>query len=113
MRLGRGAVVLVSLDPTIGREQRGTRPCVVVSDPTVTDDQRFPVLCVVPITGTRGEGGLYPALEPGAGGLRKRSFALIDQVRTIGKRRVRKVFGRIEDKSLDAIDDGLRLFLGL
>src|SRR5437660_1683062 len=28
----RGAIVLVELDPTIGREQRGLRPCVVVSD---------------------------------------------------------------------------------
>jgi len=106
-------VVLVSLDPTVGHEQRGTRPCVVVSDPAVTEHQRFPVLCVVPISGTPGQGVLYPALEPGSSGLRKRSFALIDQVRTIDKRRVRKVFGLIEDRGLDAIDYGLRLFLGL
>jgi len=113
VRLGRGTVALVGLDPTVGHEQRGTRPCVIVSDPSVTEDQKFPMLCVVPITGTRGEGVLYPALEPGPGGLRRRSFVLIDQVRTVDKRRVRKVFGRIGDESLDAIDSGLRLFLGL
>ena len=60
MRLGRGAVVLVELDPAAGHEQHGTRPCVVVSDPEVASDQRFPLVCVVPITGTAGTGLLYP-----------------------------------------------------
>ena len=36
MRLERGTVLLLDLGPTAGREQRGTRPCVVVSDPEVT-----------------------------------------------------------------------------
>jgi mRNA interferase MazF len=61
--LGRGAVVMVELDPTVGHEQRGVRPCVVVSDPSVVTDQRFPLVCVVPVTGTPGH--LYPPLTPG------------------------------------------------
>jgi mRNA interferase MazF len=113
VRLERGAVVVVTLDPTLGHEQRGIRPCIVVSDPDVTEDQRFPVLCVVPITGTPGEGALYPRLAPGRSGLRRASFALVDQVRAVDKRRVRKVFGQIAPEELDSIDEGLRLFLGL
>src|SRR6476646_575267 len=66
-----------ALDPTFGHEQRGVRPCIVVSDPDVISDQRFPLVCVVPVTGTAGEGLLYPALAPGNSGLAKRSFALI------------------------------------
>ncbi len=113
MKLDRGTVVLVSLDPTLGHEQRGLRPCIIVSDPDVTEDQRYPLLCVVPITGTPGQGALYPTLAPGSGDLRKRSFALLDQIRTIDKRRVRKVFGRIAGDELMAVDDGLALLLGL
>ena len=56
MILPRGTVILVHLDPTIGHEQRGVRPCVVVSDPFVTEDQRFPLAVVVPVTGTAGVG---------------------------------------------------------
>jgi hypothetical protein len=41
VRLGHGSVVVVELDPTVGHEQRGVRPCVVVSDPDVIRDQRF------------------------------------------------------------------------
>jgi mRNA-degrading endonuclease toxin of MazEF toxin-antitoxin module len=85
----------------------------VVTDPAVTEDQRFPMLAVVPLTGTAGKGALYPGLRPGGSGLLKPSWALIDQLRTIDKRRVVRVFGVISPNELAAIDDGLQLFLGL
>ena len=113
MKLGRGAVVVVALDPTLGREQHGMRPCVVVSDPDVIGDQRFPLVCVIPVTGTPGEGLLYPPLAPGHSGLAQKSFALIDHLRSIDKRRIRRVFGAIEPEEIAAIDEGLALFLGL
>ena len=113
MRLGRGAVVVVALDPTIGHEQYGVRPCVVVSDPDVISDQRFPLVCVVPITGTPGQGLLYPSLAPGPSGLAKRSHALIDHLRSIDKRRIQRVFGGIAREEIAAIDEGLTMFLGL
>jgi len=113
MKVDRGTVVLVELDPTVGREQCGVRPCIVVSDPAVNADQRFPLIAVVPVTGTPGEGSLYPELSPGKSGLTKTSFALIDHLRSIDKRRIRRVFGRVAKHELDALDQGLELFLGL
>jgi mRNA interferase MazF len=111
--VNRGTVVLVSLDPTKGHEQRGARPCVVVTDPVVSSDQRFPMLAVVPLTGTPGEGALYPSLMPGPSGLRQPTWALIDQLRSVDKRRVIKLFGEVSADELAEIDDGIRLFLGL
>ena len=113
MKLGRGALVVVELDPTIGHEQHGIRPCIIVSDPDVIGDQRFHLVGVVPVTGTPGEGILYPALEPGKSGLSRRSFALIDHLRSIDKRRIRRVFGEIARDEIAALDDGLAAFLGL
>ena len=113
MTLGRGSVILVDLDPTLGHEQRGIRPCVVVSDSEGALNQRFPLICVVPISGTAGTGLLYPALLPGASGLGKASFALIDQIRAVDKRRIRRVFGRISALEITMIDEGLRKFLRL
>jgi len=109
----RGSVVLVSLDPAVGHEQRGSRPCIIISDPLVIHNQRFPMVAVVPITGTAGEGALYPLLRPGDSGLRKPSYGLIDQLRTIDKRRIRGVFGTITQAEMAAVDEGLRAFLGL
>lgn len=113
MRVDRGTIVLVELDPTVGHEQRGMRPCIAVSDPAVNADQRFPLIAVVPVTGTPGEGALYPELSAGKSGLTKTSFALIDHIRSIDKRRIRRVFGRIAKDELAAVDQGLGLFLGL
>jgi mRNA interferase MazF len=113
VKLGRGSVVVVELDPTIGHEQRGVRPCIVVSDPDVIGDQRFPLICVVPVTGTAGDGLLYPPLAPGKSGLARKSFALIDHLRSVDKRRVRSVFGAIGREEIAAIDEGLAVFLGL
>jgi mRNA interferase MazF len=95
VKLDRGTIVLVELDPTVGHEQRGVRPCIAVSDPDVNADQRFPLIAVVPLTGTPGEG------------------ALIDHLRSIDKRRMRRVFGRVAKDELASVDQGLRLFLGL
>ena len=113
MTLERGTVVLVELDPTLGHEQRGVRPCIAVSDPAVNADQRFPLIAVVPVTGTPGEGALYPPLAPGPSGLTKDSYVLTDHLRSIDKRRIRRVFGRLSAGELAAIDQGLELFLGL
>jgi mRNA interferase MazF len=113
MTLARGTIVLLDLDPATGHEQRGTRPCVVVSDPEITEDQRFPVVAVVPVTGTPALGALYPHLAPGPSGLTKPSCALIDQLRSVDKRRIRRIYGRVSVDELRAIDDGLLLFLGL
>ncbi len=113
MNIDRGTVVLVELDPTVGHEQRGVRPCVVVSDPAVNADQRFPLIAVVPLTGTSGQGALYPQLSPGASGLSKTSFALVDQIRSIDKRRIVRMYGSIALEELKALDQGIELFLGL
>ena len=111
--LKRGTVAALVLDPTIGHEQHGYRPCVVVSDPSVNADQRFPLLAVIPLTGTAGEGALYPMIAPGENGLRKTSYALIDQLRCVDKRRIRRVFGQVGRDEMGAIDEGLLVFLGL
>jgi len=113
MSLPRGSLVLVDLEPTRGHEQRGARPCVVVSDPAVNDSQRFPLLAVVPITGTPAPGALYPPLAPGSNGLTKPSYALVDQLRSINKQRICRQYGQVSEAELAAIDAGLRLFLGL
>jgi mRNA-degrading endonuclease toxin of MazEF toxin-antitoxin module len=85
LRLDRGTVVLVDPEPAVGHEQRGVRPCVVVSDPEVVADQRFPLVGV----------------------------ALIDQLRSVDKRRLRRASGRLPPAELAAIDVGLCAFLGL
>jgi mRNA interferase MazF len=65
------------------------------------------------VTGTPGEGALYPLLQPGRSGLARTSSALIDHLRSVDKRRIRRVFGVVSTSELDTLDEGLVLFLGL
>jgi mRNA interferase MazF len=105
--------VVLSLDPTVGHEQKGVRPCVVVSAAEVITEQRYPLVCIVPITSTPGEGALYPRLKPGSSGLMKPSFALVDQLRSVDKSRITRFLGRVSMDELKAVDEGLLLYLGL
>jgi mRNA interferase MazF len=86
---------------------------VLLSAPEIARDQRFPMICVIPITSTPGEGALYPRLAAGASGLNRDSYALVDQIRAVDKRRVVRAFGVIEAEELHAIDEGVKLFLGM
>src|SRR5829696_8132315 len=100
MTLERGTVVLVELDPAESHEQRGVRPCVAVSDPSVNADQHFTLIPVGPVAGTVGCVALYPALSPGTSGLTKTFYALVDHLRSIDKRRIRRVFGQVSSSEL-------------
>jgi mRNA-degrading endonuclease toxin of MazEF toxin-antitoxin module len=71
------------------------------------------LIAVVPVTGTPAQGALYPRLAAGPSGLIKPSTALVDQVRSIDKQRIRQRFGQVTTAELEAIDAGLCLYLGL
>jgi mRNA interferase MazF len=109
----RGSVVLVDLDPTVGHEQRGLRPCIVVADGEAVASQRYPSIALVPLSGRSGEGTLYPEAATGTSGLRQPSWALGDHTRSVDKRRVQRSVGRVQEAELAAIDQGLQLYLGL
>jgi mRNA-degrading endonuclease toxin of MazEF toxin-antitoxin module len=68
---------------------------------------------LLPVTSTPGVGLLYPALQPGASGFAKISYALIDQLRSIEKRRIMKIYGELSSPDMRAVDEGLAVFLGL
>lgn len=92
----------VDFDPTIGREQGGVRPGIVVSNDGFN---RVPhELCmVVPVTGTnRGVRTHLPISAP-EGGLDKLSFALCDQARSLSIRRLLRRRGRVERTTVRSI----------
>lgn len=92
--VARGEVWLADLDPTVGSEIRKTRPCLVISPPEMHDYLR--TLIVAPMT-TKGRAVPYriPTSFRGKSGL-----ILLDQVRTIDKRRLVRRAGMIDDQTL-------------
>jgi mRNA-degrading endonuclease toxin of MazEF toxin-antitoxin module len=111
--VGRGSLLSVDLDPVVGHEQQGRRPCVVLTPAALAVDQRYALLIVVPFTGTTNLGALYPIVQPYQRGLSKPSAALVDQVRAIDKRRVVSQFAAIPAEAMRRIDEALKRVLGL
>ncbi len=104
----RGDVFWVALDPTRGTEIRKTRPAVIVSnDSCNTHGSRVVVLPI-----TSNVSSLYPG-EAAIEVKGKPARALGDQIRSIDKSRLRSRLGRLNQEELEAVDDALRVTLGL
>ncbi len=112
-RLERGTVVTVRFDPTEGGEIRKTRPAVVVSNDVAC---RFDaVVQVVPLT-RLPDRALRPyesRVDSAAAGLAKPSRLVTNQVRTISRRRIAGVLGRVSEDEELALDRALRIQLAL
>jgi mRNA-degrading endonuclease toxin of MazEF toxin-antitoxin module len=113
VKLVRGTIALFDIDRADSRGKRGQHPCVILSGSDVNSDQRFPLVCIAPLTATPGEGILYPSVSPGKNGLTHASYVLIDQLCSVDKRRVSRVFGRLAFSELAEIDKALSVFLGM
>ncbi|MGI9164538.1 MAG: type II toxin-antitoxin system PemK/MazF family toxin [Mycobacterium sp.] len=105
-----GTVVWVDLDPAVGREQAGRRPAVVVASSgylsAVTE-----LAIIVPAT-TRGRG--WPQQVELTGStlqLPHPTYAMTEQPRTISRRRISGIAGRVDDRCLDDIRRWLADFL--
>lgn len=110
--LERGAVVWVDFDPTAGREQRGTRPALVVSSEEYLASVRDLVV-VVPITSVDRD---WPHHVPVLGertGLSKASFAMTEQPRTISTTRITRRSGTAGTETMREVDRWLQDFLGI
>jgi mRNA interferase MazF len=108
----RGEVWNVNLDPTKGREQRGTRPALVVSHNTFN---RSPadLVVVVPLTSTHRGIPFHVKIEPPEGGVKNTSYAKTEDVRSISKERLIKRLGSVSMGTMAMVSDRIRILLDL
>lgn len=101
--LRRGDVVLVSLDPTAGRQIRKTRPCLIVSPDEL--NRHLGTFIVAPMT---TGGHAYPFRVP-CRFRKKGGYIVLDQLRTVDRVRLVERLGRIGpaalSKALEALQE--------
>ena len=112
MAATRGQVWRAELDPTRGHEQSGSRPCLVVS---VDQFNRGPagLVVIVPLTTRHRPLPLRVAIDPPEGGLSARSFAMCEQIRSVSVDRLVEEWGVVSPRTLQVVEDRLRILLGL
>ncbi|MGE0555688.1 MAG: type II toxin-antitoxin system PemK/MazF family toxin [Gemmatimonadales bacterium] len=90
----RGDIYLVNLDPTVGREIRKTRPCVVVSPDEL--NAHLATFIVAPLTtGSHRYPFRIPCKVAGKAG-----HIVLDQLRTVDRRRLARRIGRLSAVAL-------------
>lgn len=112
MKLERGMVINVNLDPAKGSETGKILPCVIVTNDVY--NERVPVIQVVPITAwNEKKSRIYTnvLLEPSkSNGISKKSIADCLQTRPIDRRyRLQKVLGKLSSEDISKIDKSLKV----
>ena len=109
----RGDVYLANLDPYIGSEQGGTRPVVVLQNNM--GNFFCPTLIVAPITSRCAKKPNQPThyYAEHINGLDSPGMVLLEQIKTIDKRRVRKYLGKMSRNQMDEIGEAIETSLGL
>lgn len=110
----RGEVWLVSFDPTLGAEIRKTRPALILQNDIA--NRASPITIVAAVTSRFDDARLYPTevrLAPPEGGLTVDSVVLLNQLRSVDRRRLVKRLGRVGPDTLKSVDRALQISLGL
>ena len=89
MDLKQYAIVLVNLDPTMGSEIKKTRPCVIISPDEM--NKYLQTIVIAPMTTSLKK---YPTRVPVKHN-RKKGMIAIDQIRTVDKKRIVKIFDQL------------------
>lgn len=97
MEVSRFDVYLVNLDPTIGREIKKTRPCLIISP----DEMNLHIRTVI-IAPMTTKGRPYPT-RVACRFKGKSGQVVLDQLRTIDKERLAKKLGRIDTRVAEAV----------
>ncbi len=97
----RGEVWSANLNPTVGHEQAGKRPVLVISTDTFNHGPASLVF-VLPLTRTDRNVPLHIPLDPPEGGVKARSFILCDALRSVSKERLLgEAWGRVSPQTLE------------
>ena len=109
----RGDIYLANLDPYIGSEQGGTRPVIVLQNNA--GNIFCPTLIIAPITSRYWKKADQPThcILDDVDCLTSTSTVLLEQIKTIDKRRVKKYLGRVSRTQMAAVDDAIEISLGL
>lgn len=108
----RGEVYYADLSPVVGSEQGGVRPVLVVQNDV--GNRYSPTVIAAAITSQIGKAKLptHVTLSAEEVGLPKDSVILLEQIRTLDKRRLKERIGELDDSAMEEVDRGLLVSLG-
>ena len=113
MNIKRGEIYYADLSPVIGSEQGGIRPVLIVQ--IDVGNKYSPTVIAAAITSQKDKTKLPTHITVGAEncGLSKDSIVLLEQVRTIDKKRLNEKMGSLDSDAMNKVDKALTVSFGL
>lgn len=113
MTIKRGDIYYADLSPVIGSEQGGVRPVLIVQNDI--GNKYSPTVIAAAITSQQGKTELPTHIEVNGDscGLAKDSVVLLEQVRTIDKRRLKEKMGSLPNRDMNKINNAISISMGL
>jgi len=112
MEISRGDIWLIYLGPTRGKEQRGTRPALIVSDDRLNQSEAGLVI-VVPLTSKDKGIDSHIPLYPSQDDIKAPSYAACEQIRAISKERLKKKWGAASAEKMAQVEESIRFLLSM
>ena len=108
----RGDIYYADLSPVVGSEQGGVRPVLIVQNDV--GNRYSPTVIAAAITSQTGKARLPTHIEVHTdSGLAKSSIVLLEQIRTLDKRRLKDRMGHLDDETMTLVNDALSVSFGL
>ena len=113
MIIRRGDIYYADLRPVVGSEQGGVRPVLIIQNDV--GNRHSPTVICAAITSRMNKAKLPTHVELSArkSDMIKDSVILLEQIRTIDKRRLREHMGRLDDAHMAMVDDAIAVSFGL
>jgi Growth inhibitor len=109
----RGEIYYADLSPVVGSEQGGMRPVLIVQNDV--GNRYSPTVIAAAITSQQNKARLptHIEIEANSFGLSKDSVVLLEQIRTLDKRRLRERMGCLDETAMQKIDGAIAVSFGL
>ncbi len=113
MSVKRGDIYYADLSPVVGSEQGGMRPVLIIQNDV--GNRYSPTVIAAAITSRMGKTRLPTHIDVYADkvGLTKDSVILLEQVRTLDKKRLGEKMGHLDDEMMTAVNNAIAVSFGL
>jgi mRNA interferase MazF len=113
LNIKRGDIFYADLSPVVGSEQGGVRPVLIVQNDV--GNKYSPTVIAAAITSQQFKTKMptHICVNASVCGLSKDSVVLLEQIRTLDKKRLREKMGNLPETDMDRIDDALSVSIGL
>ena len=113
MNIKRGEIYYADLSPVIGSEQGGVRPVLIVQNDV--GNKHSPTVIAAAITSQIGKARLptHISIDAVNYGLTKDSVVLLEQIRTIDKKRLKDKMGHLDDDVMQQVNNAINVSFGL